>query len=57
MTLTEDCLSMAIDGVLSLFYNLTLGLNPPDVTITYEYVAMIDFAHSNDYAPPQPVDN
>jgi len=52
-TLTEDCLSMAIDGVLSLFYNLTLGLNAPDVTITYEYVAMIDFAHSNDYAPDE----
>ena len=52
-TLTEDCLSMAIDGVLSLFYNLTLGLNAPDVTITYEHVAMIDFAHSNDYAPDQ----
>ncbi len=51
--LTEDCLSMAIDGVLSLFYNLTLGLNAPDVTITYEYVAMIDFAHSNDYAPDE----
>jgi len=52
-TLTEDCLSMAIDGVLSLFYNLTLDLNAPDVTITYEYVAMIDFAHSNDYAPDE----
>lgn len=52
-TLTEDCLSMAIDGCLSLFYNLTLGLNAPDVTITYEYVAMIDFAHSNDYAPDE----
>ncbi len=52
-TLTEDCLSMAVDGVLSLFYNLTLGLNAPDVTITYEYVAMIDFAHSNDYAPDE----
>ncbi len=52
-TLTEDCLSMAIDGVLSLFYNLTLSLNAPDVTITYEYVAMIDFAHSNDYAPDE----
>ena len=51
--LTEDCLSMAIDGVLSLFYNLTLGLDAPDVSITYEYVAMIDFAHNNDYAPDQ----
>ncbi|MGY5878766.1 MAG: zinc dependent phospholipase C family protein [Candidatus Thorarchaeota archaeon] len=52
-TLTEECLSMAIDGVVSLFYNLTLGLDAPDVTITYDYVAMIDFAHSNDYAPDQ----
>ncbi|MFW9843437.1 MAG: hypothetical protein ACFFEV_02555 [Candidatus Thorarchaeota archaeon] len=52
-TLTENCLSMAIDGVLSLFYNLTLGLDAPDVSITYEYVAMIDFAHGNDYAPDQ----
>ncbi|TFG31606.1 hypothetical protein EU527_12095 [Candidatus Thorarchaeota archaeon] len=51
--LTEDCLSMAIDGVLSLFYNLTLGIEAPDVIITYEYVAMIDFAHGNDYAPNQ----
>ncbi|MHA1136671.1 MAG: zinc dependent phospholipase C family protein [Candidatus Thorarchaeota archaeon] len=49
--LTEDCLSMALNGVLSLFYNLTLGLNAPDVAITYEHVAMIDFAHGNDYAP------
>ena len=51
--LTENCLSMAIDGVLSLFYNLTLGLDAPDVTITYEYVAMIDHGHGNDYAPDQ----
>lgn len=51
--LTENCLSMAIDGVLSLFHNLTLGLDAPDVTTTIEYVAMIDFAHGNDYAPDQ----
>jgi hypothetical protein len=50
-SLTENCLSMAIDGVLSLFYNLTIGLDAPDVTHTIEYVAMIDFAHGNDYAP------
>ncbi len=48
-TLTENCLSMAIDGLLSLFYNLTIGLDAPDVTITFEHVAMIDFAHDNDY--------
>ena len=52
-TLTENCLSMAIDGLLSLFYNMTIGLDAPDVTITYEHVAMIDFAHANDYAPDQ----
>lgn len=51
-TLTENCLSMAIVGVLSLFTNLTLGLNAPDVTITYEYVALIDYAHGNDYTTP-----
>jgi len=49
--LTEECLSMAIDGVLSLFYNLTIGLDAPDVTLTIEHLAMIDFAHGNDYAP------
>jgi len=52
-SLTEDCLDLAIEGLLGLFYNLTLGLDAPDVTITYEYVAMIDLAHSNDYAPDQ----
>jgi hypothetical protein len=52
-TITEDCLSMAVDGVLSLFHNLTIGLNAPDITITYEHVAMIDFAHANDYAPDE----
>ena len=51
-TLTENCLSMAVDGVLSLFYNLTLGLDAPDVTITYEHVALIDYAHENDYTYP-----
>lgn len=52
-SLTEDCLDLAIEGLLGLFYNLTLGLNAPDVTITYEHAAMIDFAHGNDYAPDQ----
>ncbi|MGY5873188.1 MAG: zinc dependent phospholipase C family protein [Candidatus Thorarchaeota archaeon] len=52
-TLTEDCLDLAIEDLLCLFYNLTSGLNAPDVTITYDHVAMIDFAHGNDYAPDQ----
>jgi hypothetical protein len=48
--LTEDCLNLAIDGLLDLFYNLTDGINAPDVTITYEYKAMLDVGHGNDYA-------
>jgi hypothetical protein len=48
--LTEDCLNLAIDGLLDLFYTATLGINAPDVTITYQYKAMIDAAHGNDYA-------
>jgi hypothetical protein len=32
-----------------MFYTATLGLNAPDVTITYEYVALFDYAHTNDY--------
>lgn len=48
--LTEDCLNLAIDGLLDLFYNATAGLSAPDVTITYEYKAMLDVAHGNDYA-------
>lgn len=46
---TEDCLSMALNSTLSLFYTATLGLNAPDVTVTYEYVALVDYAHTNDY--------
>jgi len=46
---TEDCLSMAINSTLSMFYTATIGLNAPDVTVTYEYVALVDFAHTNDY--------
>lgn len=46
---TEDCLSFALNSTLSLFYTATLGLNAPDVTITYEYVALADYAHVNDY--------
>ncbi len=47
--LTEDCLSMAINGTLSLFYTLTYDIDAPNVTITYNYVALFDWAHSNDY--------
>ncbi|MFW9795005.1 MAG: zinc dependent phospholipase C family protein [Candidatus Thorarchaeota archaeon] len=47
--LTEDCLSMALNSTLSLFYTATMGLNAPDVSITYEYVALVDYAHTNDY--------
>jgi len=46
---TEDCLSMALNSTLSLFYTATIGLDAPDVTITYEYKAMVDYAHTNDY--------
>lgn len=48
-SLTENCLSMAINGSLSLFHTLIQGLDAPDVTITYNYVALFDWAHSNDY--------
>ena len=48
--LTEDCLNLAIDGLLDLFYTATLGINAPDVTITYQYKAMMDVGHGNDYA-------
>ena len=47
--LTEDCLSLAINGCLSLFYTLTTYTDAPTITITYDYVALFDFAHSNDY--------
>ncbi|MFW9788834.1 MAG: zinc dependent phospholipase C family protein [Candidatus Thorarchaeota archaeon] len=50
-SLTEACLNLAIDNLLDLFYTATLGINAPNVTITYQYKAMIDFAHGNDYAP------
>jgi hypothetical protein len=33
-----------------LFYTATLGINAPDVTITYDYKAMLDTGHGNDYA-------
>ncbi|MHA1882751.1 MAG: zinc dependent phospholipase C family protein [Candidatus Thorarchaeota archaeon] len=49
VTLTENCLSLAIDNTLDLFYNLTEGFTPPDVSYTYKYVALFDAAHANDY--------
>lgn len=48
-TLTEDCLSMAINGCLSLFYTLSQYCDAPEIVITYDYVALFDYAHSNDY--------
>ncbi|RDE12064.1 MAG: hypothetical protein C4K47_08725 [Candidatus Thorarchaeota archaeon] len=48
--LTEACVSRAINATLSLFHTLTLGINAPDVSYAFEYVALIDYAHSNDYA-------
>ncbi len=47
---TEACLSLAINNILSLFYTLTQGIDAPDVTITYDYVALFDYAHTNDYS-------
>lgn len=47
--LTEACVSRAINATLSLFYTLAFGLNAPDATITYKYVALFDYAHQNDY--------
>ncbi len=47
--LTEDCLSMAINGCLSLFYTLQQYAEPPDTSLTFQYKALIDYAHSNDY--------
>ncbi|MFW9909312.1 MAG: zinc dependent phospholipase C family protein [Candidatus Thorarchaeota archaeon] len=48
--ITEECLSRAINGTLSLFYTLTNGITAPDIVITYDYVAMFDYAHVNDYS-------
>ena len=47
--ITEECLTRAINNTLSLFYTLTIGINAPDVTITYDSVAVLDVAHNNDY--------
>jgi hypothetical protein len=54
--LTENCLFKAVDGVLSLFYTLTDSISAPDITITYDYVALIDYAHTNDYIDYQDED-
>jgi hypothetical protein len=48
-TLTENCLSLAINGCLSLFYTLSQYCDAPEIVITYNYVALFDYAHSNDY--------
>jgi hypothetical protein len=48
-TLTEACLTLALNNTLCLFYTLTEGINAPDVEIVYEHVAVFDFAHENDY--------
>ncbi len=49
MSATKEALSRAVNGTLSLFYTLTNGLTAPEIVITYDYVAMFDYAHSNDY--------
>ncbi|TXT57575.1 MAG: hypothetical protein BAJATHORv1_10277 [Candidatus Thorarchaeota archaeon] len=48
-TLTEECLSMAINGCLSLFYTLSQEVEAPDITIELTHVAVVDYAHNNDY--------
>ena len=56
-TLTEDCLSLAINGCLSLFYTLSQYCDAPEIVITYNYVALFDYAHSNDYTDYSGVDH
>lgn len=46
---TESCLTNAINGTLSLYYTLAQYAEPPDVSVLLEYVALVDYAHSNDY--------
>ncbi|UCE09773.1 MAG: zinc dependent phospholipase C family protein [Candidatus Thorarchaeota archaeon] len=48
-SITETCISRALNSTLSLFFTLTQGLDAPDVTVALEYVALFDFAHTNDY--------
>ena len=48
-TLTEACLSLAINGTLSLYYTLTQYADAPDVWRSLEHVALVDYAHHNDY--------
>ncbi len=47
--LTETCLSMALNVCTSLFYTLTIGIDAPNVTAILDKIAVIDYAHSNDY--------
>jgi hypothetical protein len=49
LAITENCLTMAINGTLSLYYTLTNGIAAPDIVISYKYVALVDYAHANDY--------
>ncbi|MFW9849919.1 MAG: zinc dependent phospholipase C family protein [Candidatus Thorarchaeota archaeon] len=49
-SITEECLSRAVNGTLSLFYSLTDGITAPTIVITYDYVALFDYAHANDYS-------
>ncbi|MHA2425649.1 MAG: zinc dependent phospholipase C family protein, partial [Candidatus Thorarchaeota archaeon] len=49
LAITEECLSRALNGTLSLYYSLTHDITAPTIVITYNYVAMFDRAHENDY--------
>ncbi|MCK5240311.1 MAG: hypothetical protein KAR33_12215, partial [Candidatus Thorarchaeota archaeon] len=50
LSITEECLSRAVNGTLSLYFSLANGITAPVITITYDYVAMFDYAHANDYS-------
>ncbi|RLI61675.1 MAG: hypothetical protein DRO93_03545 [Candidatus Thorarchaeota archaeon] len=49
MNHTTLCLSMAVNACLSLFHNLTIGIDPPEIDYELTHVAVIDYAHGNDY--------
>ncbi|MBD3406736.1 MAG: hypothetical protein GF411_11530 [Candidatus Lokiarchaeota archaeon] len=48
-SITEDCLSMAINGCVSLFYTIIQDFEPPDISTEITHVALVDYAHNNDY--------
>jgi hypothetical protein len=48
-SITETCLSRAINGTLCLYYSIIQGINAPDTTYTFDYIALVDYAHTNDY--------